>query len=302
MRTGSAPPRQWQSLFARAPRGRRRLDRESLTHNHGLGSVKTSRSLAADDQTTARQALETLAAFGAVLSIKLYRLTLDPPPAVPTLPCLDHEAMLHEGIAPHAAAYVEEAGSGDLHEVVFVPAQRRIEVDTVSTWGEGSSDSHRRLLALLQSRFPGYRVRVKGPSWWRGERRVADACRAQVSLRDVLLSRDTGKVKTAIDRLQTIGSLMEKQSRVASWGVRTVTGPLLTAAGVVSFMVLGTLEPTLGTVGVTTARYTFISMLGAVFLYYGLKAVQLTEMSNRVWKRTAEYNLILTERKRLEKE
>ena len=30
-----------------------------------------------------------------------------------------------------------------------------------------------------------------------------------------------------------------------------------------------------------------------VFLYYGLKAVQLTEMSNRVWKRTAEYNLIL---------
>jgi hypothetical protein len=27
--------------------------------------------------------------------------------------------------------------------------------------------------------------------------------------------------------------------------------------------------------------------------------VQLTEMSNRVWKRTAEYNLILAERKRL---
>jgi hypothetical protein len=36
-----------------------------------------------------------------------------------------------------------------------------------------------------------------------------------------------------------------------------------------------------------------------VFLYYGMKAVQLTEMSNRVWKRTAEYNLILSERKRL---
>ncbi len=40
-------------------------------------------------------------------------------------------------------------------------------------------------------------------------------------------------------------------------------------------------------------------LIGAVFLYYGMKAVQLTEMSNRVWKRTAEYNLILTERKRL---
>ena len=40
-------------------------------------------------------------------------------------------------------------------------------------------------------------------------------------------------------------------------------------------------------------------LLGAAFLYYGLKAVQLTEMANRVWKRTAEYNLILSERKRL---
>ena len=39
-----------------------------------------------------------------------------------------------------------------------------------------------------------------------------------------------------------------------------------------------------------------------MFLYYGLKAVQLTEMSNRVWKRTAEYNLILAERKRLERQ
>ena len=256
---------------------------------------------ATDDAAIARQALERLDAFGAVLSLKLYRLTLDPPLTVPTLPCLDHEAMLHEGIAPHAAAYVQERESGDLHEVVFIPAERRIEVDTVSTWGETSSASHARLLALLRAEFPRFSVRVQGPSWWRGERRVAAACRAQVSLRDVLISRDTGVVKTAIDRLQTVGSLMEKQSRVASWGVRTVTGPLLTAAGVVSFMVLGTLEPTLGDVGVTTARYTFISMLGAVFLYYGLKAVQLTEMSNRVWKRTAEYNLILTERKRLEK-
>ena len=29
------------------------------------------------------------------------------------------------------------------------------------------------------------------------------------------------------------------------------------------------------------------------------REIQLTEMSNRVWKRTAEYNLILTERRRL---
>jgi hypothetical protein len=251
------------------------------------------------DSDEAARAIETLKAFGPVLAVKLYRLTLEPTPAVPLLPCLDHEAMLHEGITPHAAAYVQDAASGDLHELVFIPAKHRIEVDTVSTWGECSTDSHQRLLAMIAARFRTYRVHVQGPSWWRGERRVAHACRAQVSLRDVLLGRDTATVKANIDRLQTIGSLMEKQSRVASWGVRTVTGPLLAAAGVVLFLLFGSLTATLGESGVTVLRYSLISLLGGVFLYYGLKAVQLTEMSNRVWKRTAEYNLILAERRRL---
>jgi len=251
------------------------------------------------DSDEARRALEALGAFGPVLAIKLYRLTLDPAPAVPLLPCLDHEAMLHEGIAPHAAAYVQDASSGDLHELVFIPARRRIEVDTVSTWGECSAASHQRLMAMIAARFRDYRVRVTGPSWWRGERRVAHACRAQVSLRDVLLGRDAAAVKARIDRLQTIGALMEKQSRVASWGVRTVTGPLLAAAGVVLFLVFGSLTNSLGEDGVTALQYSLVGLLGASFLYYGLKAVQLTEMSNRVWKRTAEYNLILAERRRL---
>jgi len=42
-----------------------------------------------------------------------------------------------------------------------------------------------------------------------------------------------------------------------------------------------------------------VGLLGAYFLYYGLKAVQLTEMANRVWKRSAEYGLILSERRRI---
>jgi hypothetical protein len=234
-----------------------------------------------------------------VLAIKLYRLTLDPAPTVPTLPCLDHEAMLHETVAPHAAAYLQDASSGDLHELVFIPAAKRVEVDTVSTWGENSAASHQRLLAMLAERFADHTVRVKGPSWWRGEKRVANACRAQVALRDVLVGRDTATVKTQIDRLQTIASLMEKQSRVASWGVRTITGTVLAAAAFVLFALFGFLAPTLGETGVTSLRYALISVLGGVFLYYGMKAVQLTEMSNRVWKRTAEYNLILSERKRL---
>ena len=53
---------------------------------------------------------DTLQSVVRVLAIKLYRLRLERPPAVPMLPCLDHEAMLHEGIDPHAAAYVQDAG------------------------------------------------------------------------------------------------------------------------------------------------------------------------------------------------
>jgi len=37
----------------------------------------------------------------------------------------------------------------------------------------------------------------------------------------------------------------------------------------------------------------------AIAEYGGLKAVHLTEMANRVWKRSAEYGLILSERRRL---
>ena len=255
--------------------------------------------LVVNESGEAARLLAELSTFGPVLAIKLYRLTLDAAPAVPTLPCLDHEAMLHEGIAPHAAAYLQDGSSGDLHELVVVPAERRIELDTVSTWGESSDASRLRLMALIGQHFPGYATRVKGPSWWRGERRVANACRAQVALRDVLLGSDMAAVRVQIDRLQTIGSLMEKQSRVASWGVRTVTGPILAAAGVVSYMVLGLLTTRIGDEGVTALRYAFIGLLGAWFVYYGLKAVQLTEMANRVWKRSAEYNLILAERRRL---
>jgi hypothetical protein len=252
-----------------------------------------------DASADAERVFDTLAGFGRILAIKLYRLTPSAARQVPVLPCLDHEAMLHEGIAPHAAAYVQEAGSGDLHELVCIPAQRRIEIDTVSTWGEHSPDSRARLIAFLEERLPEYRIRVDGPTWWRGERRVAEACRAQVSLRDVLVAADTAAVKARIERLQTVGALMEKQSRVASWGVRTLTGPLLAGAGVATYLVLGGLGTALGEGGVTALRYTVITVLGGAFLYYGLKAVQLTEMSNRVWKRAAEYNLILSERKRL---
>ena len=243
--------------------------------------------------------LEVLADFGPILAIKLYRLNRGAGPDVPHLPCLDHEAMLHEHVAPHAAAYVQEQATGDLHEIVFTPSSRRLDIDIVSTWGEHSPESRARLVTLLEQGMPGYSVRILKMSRWRGDRRVATACLAQVSLRDVLTGTDVTAIRAGIERLQAVAGLMEKHSRVGSWGVRTVTGPLLTAAGVVTFLVIGEFRESLGQTGLIALRYGVVGVLGAAFVYYGLKAVQLTEMSNRVWKRTAEYNLILAERKRL---
>jgi sulfite exporter TauE/SafE len=88
-------------------------------------------------------------------------------------------------------------------------------------------------------------------------------------------------------------------SRPAQWAVRTVTAPILASVGVVTYQVLGRFTGQLGEVGVSTLRYVVLGILGALFLYYGLKAVHLTEMANRVWKRAAEYNLIVAERQRL---
>ena len=253
----------------------------------------------ADARAEQARILAILQAFGTLLAFKLYRLRGDASLAIPTLPCLDHEAMLHGGIAGHLAAYVAEADSGDLHEVVVYPTLRRIEIDTASTWGEHSPESHARLKALLRGRLPEYHLSVHGPTWWRGERRVAEAVRAQVSLREVLLGDDVKEVDARIRRLQTISSLMEKQSRVASWGVRTVTGPLLAAAGVVTLLSVEPLTNLIGPGMLVVLRYGIVGILGAVFLYYGLKAVQLTEMANRVWKRATEYALIMAERQRL---
>ena len=262
------------------------------------GSSVTDRTAAADCDACERF-LRAIAEFARLHAIKLYRLPVTLPEAVPVLPCLDHEAMLHEGISPHAAMYIEDLDSGGLHEVVCVPARERVEVDIVSTAGEHTPESHARLMQRLGERFPSYTIDVNGPSWLRGDRRVARACRAQMPLREVLVGTDFERLGASLQRLRAIGALMEKQSRVASWSVRTVTGPLLAVAGFVSYQVLGTLTGQIGADWVQWLRYATVGSLGAMFLYLGLKAVHLTEMANRVWKRGAEYGLILDERQRI---
>jgi len=239
-----------------------------------------------------------LSTFTTVLAVKLYRMQLERPAGVPVLPCLDHEAMLHEGIAPHTAAYVRDAGD-NLHEVVFIPDERRLDVEVASTMGECTEASREQFIAELRKRFPGHTVKLARPSRVRGEYRVVNACRAQVTLREVLLGDNLDHTKTSVDRLQLISSLMEKQSRSASWGARTVMTPIVAVAGFLTYEILGTMRDSLGDATISAVRYVVITVVGGFLLYYGIKAVQLTEMANRVWKRSAEYSLILNERRKL---
>jgi hypothetical protein len=276
----------------------------ALTFASGLAAaLRMQETLRRDDPVDAtahcRRFFEELGHAYDVRAVKTYRVDATTGfPAAPTLPCLDHEARLHGHTPVHAAAYVEDPRTGDLHEVVYTPARRRIVVDVASTQGEFGADSHARLMVFLRERFPGRHIGVAGPSALRGDRRVAEACRAQVRLRDVLRGTDLDALAASIERLRTVGAVMEKESRVASWGVRTATPPVLAAAGVLAWLALDALAAPLGRVWIEVLRSAILTLLGGSLLYFGLKAVHLTEMANRVWKRAAEYGLILAERRR----
>jgi hypothetical protein len=246
------------------------------------------------DEIDGKSFLAALADLGEILAVKRYRLNLEPVRPVPLLPCLDHEALLHEGIAPHAAAYLRDH-AGNLHEAVCTPRDRHIDVDIASTMDEYTPDSHVSFIAALAKRFPDWQVRATPVSWLHGDRRVAHACRAQVTLREVLTGHDLDRTQLAVDRLKIISSLMEKESRVASWGARTIMTPFLALVGL---LILWSIGAQAGALWVVVTRYV-VTLAWVFLMYAGLKAVHLTEMANRVWKRSAEYGLILNERQRL---
>ena len=242
------------------------------------------------------QFFSDVASFAHLRVIKLYRLQVTQ--SLPCIPCLDHEAMLHEGVAPHAAAYVEDRETGEIHEIVLTPLRLLVEIDNASTLQEYTEGVEASLMERLQDIRPDLKYVVRRPSWIRGDRRVARACRAQVTLRDVLSAPDLERLSAALERLRVVAALMEKQSRVASWSVRTVTGPLLTVVGFLVYQGLGRLAPEFGEGAVSTFQSLVVGTAGGLFLYFGLKAVHLTEVANRVWKRAAEYGLIIAERRR----
>jgi hypothetical protein len=254
-----------------------------------------------DEPAACREFLSGIGAAYRLRAVKTYRVPSQGSDGIPLIPCLDHEAGLHGRVPLHVSAYVEDPASGDLHEVGYYPSRSLVVVDLVSTAGEHREASDGRLRGFLAERFPACRVRVSRPSRIRGDQRAAEAARAQVTLREVLLGPDLETTTAALGRLQAVAALMEKESRVASWGVRTAATPILAAAGVVLYLLLDKAAGSLGPTWATGLRYAALTGLGGALMYLGMKAVHLTEISNRVWKRATEYGLILAERRRLEK-
>lgn len=234
-----------------------------------------------------------------VLAVKSYRVDLGAALRVPLLPCLDHEATLHASSDAHVSAYVQGVDDGGgIHEVALHGA-RRLVLDEVSTAGEHSPVAAERLRSHLARRHPGLAIHVHRASRLRGDPRAIEASRAQVTLREVLTGEDLAHTEAQIRRLDAVASIIEKESRVASWGVRTATTPLLAVAGVLAYLLVEAFAHTLSSGATTTLRYAIVTAIGAVLLYLGLKAVQLTGISSRVSKRSTEYGLVLEERRRL---
>lgn len=244
--------------------------------------------------------LEALSTDHRLLCAKTYRVAL-PSAGLPQIPCLDHEAALQGHPAPHVAVYVADP-EDELHEVAFVPAEKKITVDAASTFAETSRVARERFAERLRQRFPDHVVEILRPSYVRGDERVASVVRSQLRLREVLSGEDVGTVKWKLERLRAIADYMEKESRAYSWGVRTITPPLLAGASVTSYLVLGLIGGwlSLSDEWVEFLRYAVLTLIGGWFLWVGMKAVHLTEMGSRVWKRSTEYKLILDARQRAE--
>ena len=84
---------------------------------------------------------------------------------------------------------------------MWIPKELRIDIDVASTMSECTPESQTRFIAALSERFPDHQVHVAAVSWLKGDRRVAHACRAQVTLRDVLVVADLDRTKRAVELL-----------------------------------------------------------------------------------------------------
>ena len=237
--------------------------------------------------------LEKLAPAYRVAVLKVYRLPRPLAIDVPQIPCLDHEAVLHRYVHRHVSAYIVDH-EGGYHEVSCTPARSTITIDEASTLGSHGPDSTDALVAFLDETFTEYEIHRVRPSRIRADGRVADTVMSQITLSQVVTGSDLRILRAKLAQLSAIATLIEKSSRVSSWTVRTGYAPLLASAGLVAFFVLGAVGLSDGWRDVL--RYGVVGAIGAGLLYVGLKAVHLTQIGTRVWKRCEEYRMIVAAR------
>ncbi len=163
---------------------------------------------------------------------------------------------------------------------------------------EASEAELAEMIDFLKERFPEHEVRVERLRRGSAFVRARDVAEAHLPLECVLCSTDELGIRKQLERLNGISQLMEKESRVTSWGMRTAYPPLIAA---IAFLLVLAFpgdwnDVTSGSLG-ALARLASIFAVGGAFLYYGLKAVQLTKSATRLAKRIREYDFILTARK-----
>ena len=234
-----------------------------------------------------------------VLGLKDYRTGVEPPPGVPVTPCLDHEAQITSTVPPHVGGYVQHRRTGRILGVVYTPLKRRVDVEEEGR-AAADLDELSELADYLSSRFRRHRVRVHRLRAGSATLRARDAAEAHIELATVLTGDDPDAIVAALDRLAGISTLMEKESRVTSWGMRTAYAPLMAAVAFVLVMLFpGPLDDFSAYTAGDFARLGLLVLLGGAFLYYGLKAVQLTKTATRLNKRIQEYRFITAARSRL---
>jgi hypothetical protein len=235
-----------------------------------------------------------------VLSLKTYRvpLTLDDR-SIPITPCLSHEAQLHEHDLPHVGGYVQHRETGRLMGLVYVPLLRRIIVEEESP---EAGQEIAEICTFLRLCFPEHDVRVARLRAYSAYVRARVVAEAHLPLIDVLTSDDHEPVQMHLSQLNGIAVLMEKESRVSSWGIRTAYAPLAAAMAFVLILLFpSTAAGVMEYKWLDWLRIILLLLFGGSFLYYGLKAVQLTKTATRLNKRIREYEFVLDWRARAER-
>ena len=256
-----------------------------------------ARLVASGDETSDESALLSQLFFDVMLSqynllsLKTFRIDLPRCNGLPCTPCLSHEVQLHAHDVPHVGGYVQDRETGALMGVVYVPLMRQIIVEEETVGTEREMESCQR---FLQIRFPEHDVRVTRLKNNSAYNRARDVAEAHLPLLDVLTEIEHEPLRIQLAQLNGIATLMEKESRVTSWGMRTAYAPLAAAIAFVLVLVFPSQATGLSDFAwMDWMRLALLLLFGGGFLYYGLKAVQLTKTATRLNKRIREYEFVL---------